>query len=111
PGATETERNKRRHNTRFTQQTVLVSCMACSSSQLERVETQRLILLLRGTLAPFLRASESPMAIACFRLVTRPPFPAFPERSVPCFLRRIALSTLFPAALPYLAMCSSRNEL
>lgn len=56
---------------------------------------------LRGTLAPFFRASESPMAIACFRLFTRPPFPAFPERSVPRFLRRIALATVLLALLPY----------
>src|SRR5438552_19205306 len=55
-----------------------------------------------GTLAPFLRASESPMAMACFRLLTLPPLPPLPERSVPRFLRRIALSTVLPAALPYL---------
>jgi hypothetical protein len=54
-----------------------------------------------GTLAPFLRASESPMAIACLRLFTHPPLPPLPERSVPRFLRRIALSTVLPAALPY----------
>lgn len=57
---------------------------------------------LRGTLAPFFRASESPIAIACFRLVTRPPRPPLPERRVPRFSRRMALSTLLPAALPYL---------
>lgn len=55
-----------------------------------------------GTFAPFSRASESPIAIACFRLFTPPPFPPLPERSVPFFLRRMALSTLLPAALPYL---------
>src|SRR5262245_19962900 len=58
--------------------------------------------LLRVTLAPFLRGSESPMAIACLRLFTRPPFPPLPERQVPLFLRRMALATLLPAALPYL---------
>ena len=42
------------------------------------------------------------MAMACFRLLTRPPFPPRPERSVPCFRRRIALLTLLPAAFPYL---------
>jgi len=47
------------------------------------------------------------MAIACFRLFTRPPLPAFPERSVPCFFRRIALFTDFPAAFPYLGMVAS----
>src|SRR5437773_10267524 len=55
-----------------------------------------------GTLAPFLRASDNPMAMACFRLLTLPPLPPLPERSVPRFLRRIALSTVLPAALPYL---------
>lgn len=53
-----------------------------------------------GTLAPFLRASDSPMAIACLRLFTRPPLPAFPERSVPCFFRRIALFTDFSHSFP-----------
>src|SRR3979490_2384570 len=55
-----------------------------------------------GTLAPFFRASESPIAIACLRLFTAPPLPPFPERRAPFFLRRTALSTVFPAALPYL---------
>ena len=64
---------------------------------------------LRGTLAPLLRASDRPIAMACFRLFTRPPFPAFPERSVPCFLRRIALLTLLLAAFPYLAIIPPRN--
>src|ERR1700719_3303568 len=54
----------------------------------------------RGTLAPFFRASESPIAIACFLLVTRPPFPPLPDLSVPRFLRCIALFTVFPASLP-----------
>src|SRR5690349_20077336 len=49
-----------------------------------------------GTLAPFLRASESPIAMACLRLFTFPPLPPLPERSVPFFLRRIALATVFP---------------
>src|SRR5437773_9815752 len=55
-----------------------------------------------GTLAPFLRASDRPMAMACFRLLTLPPLPPLPDLSVPCFFRRMALSTLLPAALPYL---------
>ena len=54
---------------------------------------------LRGTLAPFLRASESPIAIACLRLFTFPPLPLLPERSVPLFLRRIALATALLAPL------------
>jgi hypothetical protein len=52
-----------------------------------------------GTLAPFFLASESPMAIACFRLVTF--LPLLPDFSVPFFFLRIALSTRFDAALPY----------
>jgi hypothetical protein len=54
-----------------------------------------------GTLAPFFRASESPIAIACLRLFTLPPLPPFPDRSVPFFLRRIALATVLPADLLY----------
>jgi hypothetical protein len=54
-----------------------------------------------GTLAPFSRASLRPMAIACFRLVTRRPEPLL---SVPRFLRRIVDSTFFDADLPYFAM-------
>lgn len=42
------------------------------------------------------------MAMACLRLFTRPPFPPLPDLSVPLFLRRIALATVFPAAFPYL---------
>src|ERR1700722_7203621 len=55
-----------------------------------------------GTLAPFFRASESPIAIACLRGFTTPPLPPFPERRVPFFSRRTALSTDLLAALPYL---------
>jgi hypothetical protein len=51
-----------------------------------------------GTLAPFSRASLSPIAMACLRLVT---FPPEPDRSVPRFRRRIALSTLVDAFLEY----------
>jgi hypothetical protein len=50
-------------------------------------------------LAPFFRASDSPIAIACFRLFTVRPL--LPDLSVPFFLLRIALSTRFDAALPY----------
>jgi hypothetical protein len=42
------------------------------------------------------------MAIACLRLFTLPPFPPpLPDLSVPRFLRRRALATVLPAALPY----------
>ena len=57
--------------------------------------------LRRGTFAPFSRASLSPIAIACFRLVTLRPEPLL---SVPFFLRCIADLTRLLAALPYLAM-------
>jgi hypothetical protein len=67
----------------------------------------QLELFFLGTLAPFFLASESPIAIACFLLFTLPPFPPFPDRKVPLFLRRIALLTDLPAALPYLAIGTS----
>ena len=54
-----------------------------------------------GTLAPFSRASLSPIAIACLRLVTFLPEPLF---NVPRFRRRIVDSTFFDAALPYFAI-------
>jgi hypothetical protein len=57
--------------------------------------------LLRGTLAPFFRASESPIAMACLRLFTFPPFPARPLFSVPFLRRRMALATRLLAARPY----------
>ena len=60
-----------------------------------------------GTFAPFLRASDNPMAIACFLLLTTPPFPPLPDRNVPRFRRRIALLTVLLAARPYLAMIAS----
>jgi hypothetical protein len=56
----------------------------------------------RGTFAPSFRASDSPIAIACFRLFTFPPCPLLPRLSVPCFRRRIALSTLLLAFRLYL---------
>jgi hypothetical protein len=55
---------------------------------------------LLGTFAPFLRASERPMAIACSRLLTLPPLPPRPDFKVPRFFLRIALATLLLAALP-----------
>jgi len=56
----------------------------------------------RGTRLPFFRASESAMAMACLRLFTRPPLPPFPLRSVPRFLRRMALATSLLALGLYL---------
>src|SRR6476646_1216842 len=56
----------------------------------------------RGTLAPSARASDKPIAIACFRLVTL--FPDPPLLSVPCLRSCIARSTLAAAFLLYLAI-------
>jgi hypothetical protein len=65
---------------------------------------------LGGTFAPFSRASDKPIAIACFRLFTFPPRPPFPLRNVPLFLRRIALSTRLLAALPYFRPLDFRED-
>ena len=48
----------------------------------------------RATFLPFLRASDRPMAIACFLLVTFLPLPLL---SVPRLRRRIADATSFDA--------------
>jgi hypothetical protein len=69
--------------------------------------------LFEGTLPPARRASERPIAIACFRLVTF--FPERPERRVPRLRSCIALSTFWDAFFPYfrppdfLATLSSSN--
>ena len=42
--------------------------------------------------------------MACLRVFTRPPLPPFPLFNVPRLRRRIALSTVLPAALPYLRL-------
>src|SRR5580692_757575 len=52
-----------------------------------------------GTFAPFFRASESPIAIACLRLVTFCPLPLF---SFPRLNSCISVSTCLPADLLYL---------
>ena len=54
-----------------------------------------------GTFPPALRASESPIAIACFLLVTFLPDP--PLFSVPRLRSCIAFSTFSDAFAPYLA--------
>src|SRR5579862_4162328 len=41
------------------------------------------------------------MAMACSRLVTLPPFPPFPDRNVPCSMRRMARRTDLLDAFPY----------
>ena len=55
-----------------------------------------------GTLPPALRASESPIAIACLRLVTF--LPERPLRSLPRFISCIDFSTFFEAFFPYFAI-------
>jgi hypothetical protein len=57
---------------------------------------------LRGTLPPAFRASDSPIAMACFLLVTF--LPDRPLFSFPVFRSCIAFSTFSDAFLPYLAM-------
>jgi hypothetical protein len=64
-----------------------------------------------GTLAPFFRASDNPIAIACSRLFTLPPRPDFPLRRVPFLRRRMALSTLLLAPLLYFRRLVFREEL
>ena len=54
-----------------------------------------------GTLAPLLRASDKPMAIACLRLLTVRPEPLLSD---PRFWRRMALATDLLAVLPYFAI-------
>lgn len=58
-----------------------------------------------GTFAPLLRASDKPIAIACFRLVTF--LCDLPLLSVPCLRPRIARLTERCAALPYRAIVPS----
>ena len=53
-----------------------------------------------GTLPPACRASDSPIAIACLRLVTF--LPDLPLFKVPALSSRITLVTFSDAFLPYL---------
>jgi hypothetical protein len=55
-----------------------------------------------GTFAPFFLASERPMAIACFLLVTF--LPDRPDVNDPFFFLRIALATVFCAFFEYFAI-------
>jgi hypothetical protein len=52
-----------------------------------------------GTFLPARRASDRPIAMACFRDVTF--FPDRPLRSEPAFFSRIAAATFRPLALLY----------
>ena len=58
-----------------------------------------------GTLAPSLRASDKPIAIACFREVTF--FPLRPLLSFPLFISCIVSSTFSPALFEYFAIKNS----
>ena len=60
-----------------------------------------------GTLPPAFLASDSPIAIACLRLLTF--FPERPLLSVPALRSCIAFSTFDCAFSPYFAMSSSRS--
>lgn len=60
------------------------------------------VLFLAGTFLPFLRASESPIAIACWRLFTFPPLPPLPFLSVPDLRLLTALFTSLLADFEYL---------
>lgn len=62
------------------------------------MEEPRLVELFRGTFLPFDRASDRPMAIACFLLFTLRPLP---DSSVPFLRRRMALSTSLLALSEY----------
>src|SRR5215204_7781280 len=57
-----------------------------------------------GTFPPASRASDSPIAIACFLLVTF--LPDRPLFNSPRFISCMAFSTFSPAFLPYLAISS-----
>jgi hypothetical protein len=74
-----------------------------STSEQRRAQ-ERLLLerdrRLAGTFPPSRRACESPIAMACFRLLTF--FPDRPDFSFPRFISCIALPTLSEAFRPYL---------
>ena len=61
-----------------------------------------------GTFLPLARASESPIAIACFLLLTVPPLPPGPLFSVPVLRRCRALSTSLRTLSEYFATESLR---
>lgn len=61
-----------------------------------------------GTFAPFFLASDKPIAIACFGLVTF--FPLRPERSLPCFISFISRSTDLEALGLYFLPADLRDD-
>jgi hypothetical protein len=62
---------------------------------------QRIYAAFRGTRLPFLRAFESPIAIACLRLFTLPPLPPLPLLALPLLKSCISFSTSFEALREY----------
>jgi hypothetical protein len=81
-----------------------ISSRSASSIHEKGTNARRYLLLdfLGGTLPPARRASERPMAIACFRLVTF--FPDRPLFKDPLLRSCITLLTFSCVFLPYLAM-------
>src|ERR1700744_6151532 len=61
-----------------------------------------------GTFLPFLRALESPIAIACLRLFTLPPRPFGPLRALPFLYRFISDSTSRPELFEYFRLVAMR---
>jgi hypothetical protein len=86
----------------------VAALMLHGSTYFEVEELLALLLLLLpplvflGTLAPSFLASERPIAIACFLLVTF--LPLLPLLSVPSFFSCMARSTLLPASFEYLGI-------
>ena len=82
-----------------------VRCLAVL--RLLAVRLRRLVerFLRGGTFDPSLRASESPMAIACLRLVTF--MPERPLRSMPRLRSRMVRATFFDAFLLYFLAISA----
>jgi hypothetical protein len=83
-------------------------------SRLDRRRMQSRILLCarifrRQVCAPFASFGE-PNSNRLFPASHPSAFPAFPERNVPCSLRRIALLTDLPAAFPYFGMVASLSS-
>ena len=73
-------------------------CKGVGPLPLNKGECRHFFLL--ATFIPFRRASERPIAIACFGLVTF--FPDFPDLSFPRFISCISRPTISPAFFEYL---------
>jgi hypothetical protein len=65
----------------------------------------RLSFAVGGTFPPARRASDNPIAMACFRLLTV--LPLFPLFSVPCLRSCSAFFTFLVATAPYFAISLS----